>query len=242
MLKPERFLGYLSLLLSLVSVITMFVLIGTNNTNYPQEVAILNQNITSVQNNIPATIACQQMIPALYQEYLTCVDAGNFECSTKNSQEINLRTALNNLNATKQQIQDYCTNRTLLLMAQIANFTSNENVTIVQSGSVSVSVTGAPSFNANYVWSRSILKGDLKVDILLLKKWNTAVSTLATNPVITYGTPLGFVRDNGKIPIIYQEVFVGGNVTSRKGVEFYVEGTVNPTLLLSKDISIILQK
>ena len=164
----------------------MFVLIGTNNTNYPQEVAILNQNITSVQNNIPATIACQQMIPTLYQEYLTCVDAGNFECSTKNSQEINLRTALNNLNSTKQQIQDYCTNRTLLLMAQIANFTSNENVTIVQSGTVSVSVTGAPSFNADYVWSRSILKGDLKVDILLLKKWNTAVSTLATNPVITY--------------------------------------------------------
>ena len=168
-MKPEFFLGLLCFLLSLTAVVTMFVLIGTANSDYPNQVAALNQKITDVQNRIPATIACQQMIPTLNQEYLTCITEGNMECSTKSTQETNLRNQIQNLNATKQRIQELCTNRTLQLMAEIANFTSNENVTTIQSGSVVVSVTGASNFNANYEWTRTILKGDLKVDILILK-------------------------------------------------------------------------
>jgi hypothetical protein len=78
------------------------------------------------------------------------------------------------------------------------------------------------------------------VDILILKKWANPVFTMSINPTIAYG--IGFVQNNGKTPILFQEAFSGANVTSRKGVEFYVEGNVNPSLVLSKDISIILQK
>lgn len=241
-LKPETFLSTGSLLLSLISIITMFVLVGSNNkyNQYIQDVQTLNENVTNVRNNIPATLACQEMIPELYNEYLLCIDEGNMECGTKNSQIINLQTQIANLNATKDQIQGYCTNRTNQLMSEIANFTSDENVTVIQSGSVSVSVTGASNFNANYVWKRSVLKGELKIDILILKAWSNTVNTLATNPIVKYNG-LNFVQSNGIVPL-YTQYFLGANVTGRRGVEFYVQGTVNPVLQLSTDISIILQK
>jgi hypothetical protein len=239
-LSPDTFLNSISLILSTFSFITMLVLVGMNIQNeiiqYNNNVNILLFNVTDITNHIPATLACQSMIPILNQEYLNCVSDGNLECSTKSTMEINLNTAINSLNSTKSEIQTSCTNRTNALLLEIANFTSFDNYTILKFGTMPVSVTGAATFFAGYEHKRVILGGELKVDFLILKAWANSVVTAALDPVITY---TGFtVLNNGKIPFLLSDVYVGANVTAIKGIQFFVKGTVSPALKMYKDLAI----
>lgn len=218
----------------------MLVLVGMNIQNeiiqYNNNVNILLFNVTDIKNHIPATLACQEMIPNLNQDYLTCVSDGDMECSTKSTIEINLNTAINSLNSTKSEIQTSCTNRTNALFLEIANFTAFDNYTIINAGTMSVSVTGAASFFAGYEHKRVILGGELKVDFLILKPWTNPVITSALDPIITY---TGFtVFDNGKIPFLLSDVYIGANVTAIKGIQFFVKGTVSPALLMNKELAI----
>lgn len=238
-LSPDTFLNSLSIILSTFSFITMTILVGMNIQNeiiqYNNNVNILLFNVTDITNHIPATLACQAMIPILNQEYLNCVSDGNLECSTKSTMEINLNAAINSLNSTKSEVQASCTNRTNQLLAEIANFTAFDNYTILNTGTLAVTVTGASGFNVGYEHKRVILGGELKVDFLILKTWSNPVVTASLDPIITY---TGFtVVDNGKIPNLSNS-YIGGNVTARRGLQFFVKGFVSPALMMYKDLAI----
>lgn len=239
-LTPDTFINSISLALSTFSFIAMLVLVGMNIQNeivqYNNNVNILLFNVTDIKNHIPATLACQSMIPDLNQEYLNCVSDGNLECSTKSAIEINLNTAINSLNSTKSEIQTSCTNRTNALLLEIANFVPFDNYTTISVGTMPVSVTGAATFFAGYEHKRVVLNGELKVDFLILKPWSNSVITAALDPIITY---TGFtILDNGKIPFLLNDVYIGANVTARKGIQFFVKGNVSPALKMYKELAI----
>lgn len=238
MITPVKLLGISSLLVSVVAFIIMLTVIGINSQQiaqtYLNNVNILLNNISFINSQIPSILACQAMIPILNQEYLSCVYDGSIECSNKSVQEVLLQTQLNNLNNTKEMVQGLCTNRTNLILEEIANLTIVQNVTIVQSGNLIVSVTGASSFNAGFEHQRLVLGGELKVDILILKPWVNTISTAATDPLITYS---GFpIVNNGKVPL-YETYFSGSiNVTGRMGLVFYGIGNGGGTVKLESDI------
>lgn len=231
-MTPVKLLGISSLLVSVVAFIIMLTVIGINSQTYLNNVNILLNNISFINSQIPSILACQAMIPILNQEYLSCVYDGSIECSNKSVQEVLLQTQLNNLNNTKKMVQGLCTNRTNLILSQIANLIIVQNVTILQSGNLVVSVTGAPNFNAGFEHQRLFL-GELKVDLLILKPWVNTISTAATDPLITYS---GFpIVNNGKVPL-YETYFSGSiNVTGRMGLVFYGIGN-GGTVKLESDI------
>ena len=147
------------------------------------------------------------------------------ECSSVSIQETRIHASLSveNLTLTRNNIQWACNNRTTQLSADIAAFTpsASSNATIVQSGTLLVTVQGA-GFNvpSSYTWKRILVGGEFKLDVLILNPWNFAapISTPIINATIAFHTfsPLLCLYQN-PLPV-FLPPFMGATVTTVEGL------------------------
>lgn len=199
-----------------------------------RDTAVLRFNVTDAQNRIPATVACQAMLPDFRAAYLECIARQNLVCSTTAMRELALSAKLAvsnvaNLTNMQTQVQASCANRTALVAAAAASLVALNTTTLLMNGTATVTVQGSlgPFTSAFTVW-RIVLGGEFKLDYVVLPPWLGSIATATLNPTVTYvgaGLPCG----SGAKPM-YGNPFTGGTVVSHAescgSMVFQVRGSV----------------
>lgn len=213
-MHPYTFGALSSLVLSIISLAFVSTLLTSNASGVQSQlltnVVALEQLISALEINEPEAIACQALLPVKNFEYETCLTAGGTECQTKVAQE----GQLSNLPAQIESARTNCTDRTSLLLSQIASSTGSANVTIVSSGSMTVTV-GATSFSWPYVVKRVVIGEGFRTFHVTLPAWNTPIG-VGSN--VTYLIPSPFCHHSDRKPLYDWQAF---NVSSGGWVTAY---------------------
>jgi hypothetical protein len=218
---------------SVISVAFMGILIHNNSASvlavFTHNVVALADNATSIIEGYNATRECQSNLNAT--NYETCLSMGYMECATKSSQEVPI--SVTNLTTTRNTIQWECGNRTNQLTAEIVAASTASNVTIIQNGTLLVTVQGgAYTIPSTYTWKRLLIGDEFKLDLLILKNWTVAPIVSSTvNATITFDTfvPSLCIYQN-QLPVPDSTYFSGANVTTFEGlctsIVFNVVGSI----------------
>jgi hypothetical protein len=213
-MHPYTFGALSSLVLSIISLAFIGTLLSSNASGVQSQllsnVVALEQLISALEINEPEAIACQVLLPVKNFEYETCLTAGGSECQAKVAQE----GRLSNLPAQIESARTNCTDRTDLLLSQIASSsTATANVTIVASGSMTVTV-GAASFSWPYVVKRVVIGEGFRTFHITLPAWNAP--SIGSN--VTYLIPSPFCHYSDRKPLYDWQAF---NVSSGGWVTAY---------------------
>ncbi len=212
---------------SIVAISFMGVLLSDNSgallATFTRNVLVLSENSTNITNSVNATYECQSALNTSNTEYDSCLTTGYMDCSSISARETQIQASLSvtNLTATHNRIQWACTNRTNQLNADIAAVVLGTNTTLIQNGTLLVTVQGgAYSIASTYVWKRTLIGSEFKLDSLILEKWNVAPIVSATiNATITFDTfspPLCLYQN--QLPMYSSSTyFSGANVTNYEG-------------------------
>jgi len=242
-------ISVLNFLVALIAIAMMGVLLNNNSSallnSFSRNVLILSYNATDIINHIPATLACQALLEERNAEYQSCISSASANCTDVSNREtlINAQVSLTNLTSTRNAIQWSCNNRTNNLEAELTSYVSgSSNTTIVQSGTMLITVYNASSFASNYTWKRTLLGDEFKLDILILSNWTVSINTATLDPIIIVNTfsPALCIYGNQK-PLYDLSYFVGGTVTTHEetctSITFQVSGFVS-NLQLVRDFPI----
>jgi len=238
---------------SIVAMVFMGVLLTNNSgaylASFTQDVLVLANNASNITNGINATQECQSALNSSNVNYDACLASGYMGCSIISAREIHIKASLSitNLTTTRDNIQWACTNRTNRLNADIAAYASNgSNTTIVQNGTMVVTVQGAAySIPSEYVWKRTLVGGEFKLDSLVLEQWSVAPIVSGTiNATITFDSfsPPVCLYQN-PIPLYSPgSYFSGANVATYEGdcgsIVFRVNGAITGGVRLIANLGI----
>lgn len=240
---PYVFGSVISLIITIIGLIIVSVLIYDNATQSQNvliaNIATLLNTIAMVENKTTEAQVCQALIPIKNAMYESCVSDGNGECQVKVLQEVQLA----NLTAQIESARANCTNRTNLLLEQIANATNatSINVTVLSTGTANVAVGNAALFMVTYTEKRVVLGNEFEMYGIILSAWNNSVTT-SNITTITFSVPLlCFYSDRKPLYDWDAFVFSGGWITSYEktcgSFIFHTYGT-NGTIQQVKNVTL----